>query len=75
VHARKNTKPKLEAEPAYESAHLVAHDLLARIGELLQDLPAPGDDAHPIHWTHVGDISHINTMLSVVIRFLTNAEG
>ena len=69
-----NKKPRLEAEPAYENAHLVARDLLERIGELLIDMPAPGDDEHPIHWGHVADISHANDLLSQVVRFLTNAD-
>jgi hypothetical protein len=66
----KNVKPKLNAEAAYENAHLVAQDLVARIGELLFDMPAPGNDAHPIHWGHVGDINHVNTMLLEVVTFL-----
>lgn len=67
-------KPNLKAEAAYENAHLVARDLLARIAELLQDLPAPGQDDHPIHWAHVGDLNHVNTRLSEVITFLTGNE-
>jgi hypothetical protein len=34
-----NAKPKINAEAAYENAHLVAQDLIMRIGELLFDLP------------------------------------
>lgn len=64
-------KPNLKAEAAYENAHLVAQDLVARIGELLFDLPAPGDDDHPIHWGHVGDVNEINSRLSHIIDFLT----
>ena len=64
-------KPNLKAEAAYENAHLVAQDLVARIGELLFDLPAPGDDDHPIHWGHVGDVNEINNRLSHIIDFLT----
>lgn len=70
----KNRKPNLKAEPAYENAHLVAQDQLQRISELLQDMPAPGQDYHPINWAHVGDITHVNTMLSEVITFLTGKE-
>jgi len=66
----KTTKPKLNAEAAYENAHLVARDLVDRIGELLMDMPAPGNDAHPIHWGHVGDINHVNTLLLEVVTFL-----
>jgi hypothetical protein len=36
----KNAKPKINAEAAYENAHLVAQDLIMRIGELHFDLPA-----------------------------------
>lgn len=46
----KNAKPKINAEATYENAHLVAQDLVTRIGELLFDLPAPGNDEHPINW-------------------------
>jgi hypothetical protein len=34
-----NAKPKINVEAAYENAHLVAQDLITRIGELLFDLP------------------------------------
>ena len=68
METRKN--PKLNAEAAYENAHLVAQDLVARIGELLFDMPAPGNDDHPIHWGHVGDINHVNTLLLEVVTFL-----
>lgn len=56
------------------NAHLVAQDLVTRIGELLFDLPAPGDDEHPIHWGHVGDLNEINHRLSAVIAFMTGTE-
>ncbi|MEZ6100272.1 MAG: hypothetical protein R3E01_14990 [Pirellulaceae bacterium] len=71
---RKNAKPKLNAEAAYENAHLVAQDLVQRINELLFDMPAPGDDEHPIHWGHVGDINEVNNRLSSVIAFLSGTE-
>ena len=64
-------KPNLKAEAAYENAHLVAQDLVTRVGELLFDLPAPGNDDHPIHWGHVGDVNEINNRLSHIIDFLT----
>jgi hypothetical protein len=70
----KNAKPKINAEAAYENAHLVAQDLVMRIGELLFDLPAPGNDQHPIHWGHVGDLNEINSRLSAVIAFMTGTE-
>ena len=70
MEPRKTPKPKLTAEAAYENAHLVAQDLLERIRELLIDLPAPGNDDHPIHWGHVGDISHVNALLAETMTFL-----
>ena len=63
-------KPRFEAEAAYENAHLVAQDLLQCIGELLQDQPAPGNDEVSIHWGHVGNITHVNDLLSQVVCFL-----
>jgi len=70
----KNAKPNINAEAAYENAHLVAQDLVTRIGELLFDLPAPGNDEHLINWGHVGDLSEINSRLSVVIAFMNRTE-
>lgn len=71
----RNEKPKLTAEAAYENAHLVAQDLLERIRELLFDMPAPGDDEHPIHWGHVGDLNEVNNRLSSVVAFLSGQGG
>jgi len=70
MEARKNPKPKLNAEAAYENAHLVAQDLVERIRELLFDMPAPGNDDHPIHWGHVGDINHVSAILLEAVTFL-----
>ncbi len=66
-------KPRLEAEPAYESAHMVATDLVGRISELLQDLPAPGGDVD-INWCHVGSLAEVNQRLASVVAFLEGAE-
>ncbi|MEZ6097155.1 MAG: hypothetical protein R3C03_23520 [Pirellulaceae bacterium] len=67
-------KPNLKAEAAYENAHLVAQDLVERIKELLTDMPAPGNDEHPIHWGHVGDITHVNAQLSDLVAFLDGSN-
>lgn len=74
MNARENQKPPLKAEAAYENAHLVAQDLVERIRELLFDLPAPGDDEHPINWGHVGSISEVNKRLAAVVAFLDGTE-
>jgi hypothetical protein len=63
----KPAKPKLTAEAAYENSHLVAQDLLERIREILQDLPAPGPQTN---WGHVGDLAHANDLLAQVISHL-----
>ena len=72
--ANRNKKPNLTAEAAYENAHLVAQDLVQRIGELLFDQPAPGNDEHPINWAHVGSLSEVNKRLSAVVAFLEGTE-
>lgn len=74
MEPRKTPKPKLTAEAAYENSHLFARDLLDRIADLLQDMPAPGDDDHPIHWGHIGDINHVNALLLQVAAFLDRSE-
>ena len=74
MNARQNDKPKMTAEAAYENAHLVAQDLVERIRELLFDLPAPGNDEHPINWAHVGSINEVNNRLSSVVAFLEGTE-
>ena len=74
MNVRQNRKPKLNAESAYENAHLVAQDLIQRIGELLFDLPAPGNEERPINWADVGSINEVNRRLSSVIAFLEGTE-
>jgi hypothetical protein len=64
----------LEATPAYESAHLVAQDLIARIRELLFKQPHPCDEQQPIGWRDVGRMAQINQRLSTVVEYLETAE-
>ena len=73
MNANANQKPKLTADAAYENAHLVAQDLVARIRELLFDMPAPGNEEHPVHWGHVGDVNEVNRRLSEAVAFLESA--
>jgi len=74
MNAREKKKPNLTAEAAYENAHLVAQDLVQCIGELLFDLPAPGNDEHPINWADVGTVNEVNSRLSSVVAFLEGTE-
>jgi len=62
---------KITADAAYENSHLVARDLLDRITDLLNDMPAPGNDEQRIHWGHVGDVNHVNALLLQVVQFLS----
>ena len=66
--------PRPSAEGAYISAHAEAGALLGRISERLGDLPAPGDEAHPIHWGHVGDLHEVLRRLTAVVAFLEGGE-
>ena len=63
------SKPRLEAEPAYENAHLVARDLLQRIEELLCDLPAPGGEI-TISWPLVAAMVEVNQHLASIVAML-----
>lgn len=74
MNASERNKPQLTAEAAYENAHLVAQDLVQRIGELLFDMPAPGNDEHPINWADVGSVNEVNNRLSSVVAFLEGTE-
>ena len=63
------TRQPLQAEPAYETSHLVTQDLLQRIRELLQDQPAPGGETD-ITWTHIGMMADVNQRLAAVVGIL-----
>lgn len=73
MRRRQNDKPELTADAAYENAHLVAQDLVDRIRELLQDLPAP-DDEHPINWGNVGSLTEVTSRLAAVVTFMEGNE-
>jgi len=66
--------PRPNDKATYENAHATARSLVERINELLFDMPAPGDEDHPIRWTHVGTINEVNRQLSEVIAFLDGTE-
>ena len=63
------TRPRIEAEPAYENLQLVARDLVARVGELLDDLPRP-DGKISISWSLVATMAEANHRLAEVVRLL-----
>lgn len=69
----KTKKSNIEAIAAYENGQLIARDLLQAIRELLDAMPHP-DGAEVIHWGHVGDLSHVNDLLSEIACFLTGTD-
>jgi hypothetical protein len=47
---------------------------IQQIGDLLEDLPAPGNDDHPIHQGHVDTLNEVNHRLGMVLSFLKGAD-
>jgi hypothetical protein len=65
--------PKRNAADAYIREHAHAVELLNHITTLLNDRPAP-DDVEPIHWGHVGDLGHVNELLTQIACFLMGVD-
>lgn len=61
---------KPTAEAAYVRDHVRATELVNAIYDRLQDLPAPGNDDHPIHWGYAGDLDHVNALLQQIVDLL-----
>lgn len=59
---------KVEASAAFENSVLVACDMLERIKDLLHSMPSP--DSGKIDWSHVGSVTHLNSQLNTLIRFV-----
>ena len=57
---------RLDPGPAYESANVVARDLLQAIGERLQHLPPPGQAT----WYDVAEMCDVAAELGAVLRML-----
>jgi hypothetical protein len=69
-----DSAPEPTGDEAYADARAEALDLIAQIGDLLQDLPAPGNDDHPIHQGHVDTLNEVNHRLGMVLSFLKRAD-
>lgn len=69
MNAKKNESPRLEAAAAYEAQHMTTSDYLARIKNLLGDMPLP----EAANWGHVGTLAMINADLARVATFLESA--
>lgn len=67
------TKATLNARDAYTNERMVSLQLIRRLGELVSALP--DDDTHPRHWGHVGDVAHVNELLSKAVEFLDRKDG
>jgi hypothetical protein len=65
-------RAKIERE--YTAEHAKAIALLERIGNLLQDLPAPGNADQPIHYGHIGDLARVNYLLKEIETFLDRSQ-
>jgi hypothetical protein len=65
---------KETAVEAYTREHAHAIELLEHINTLLHDRPAPDDHAEQIHWGHVGDLGHVNELLTQVACFLMGVD-
>ena len=61
------------AEAAYVLAHAHALGLIRTITELLNHLPAPGDDERPINWAVAGTSQGIAERLEEAAEFLISA--
>ena len=62
--------PEPDLETAYAEAHEEARNLLARIEELLCDMPAPGSEECLIDWSTVGSVNEVNRRLGEITAFL-----
>ncbi len=65
----KNHSLKKTAEEAYVRAHVRTIELVDAIYDRLQDMPAPAC-GHAIHWGHVGDLNHVNSLLQQIADLL-----
>ena len=54
-----NTKNQDRIEDAYCAAHVAALTLLEDLHQIVEDMPAPAEDAHSIDWGHVGSLKHL----------------
>ena len=59
-----------QAAAAYLSSHMTALDLLAAIGDRLDNMPAPEN----VNWSHAADAAEVNRRLRSVLAFLDGTE-
>ena len=61
-------------EDLYLTAHMECMSLAAKVQKLIQDMPAPGNDDHPIEWEHVGKAEEVENRLAGIVAFLEGKE-
>jgi len=66
---------KETAEDTYARDHNQAREVAAAIAAELWNLPAPGDDAHPITWGHVGELGSIRETLDATLDTIRRHTG
>jgi len=63
------------AEDTYARDHYQAREVVAAIAAELWNLPAPGDDSHPITWGHVGELGSIRETLDATLEKIQRHTG
>jgi hypothetical protein len=70
MNFRQNCNPRPIADAVYQNATLVAHEILDQIADLFSEVPATGNEEHPVHWSHFGSIEKDNFCLPAAVTFL-----
>ncbi|WP_230251629.1 hypothetical protein [Rhodopirellula halodulae] len=67
-------KNREKIEDAYAAAHIRALTLLEKLHETVEDLPATGNDEHPIDWGHVGSLNYLCEQLAELKKHFASDE-
>lgn len=64
---------KISAAQEYAVKHAEAVELLAKLQEMVQDLPSL--DGEIVHWGHVGNVGYVTEKLKEVESFLKSIDA
>lgn len=73
-HMNEPMKNREKIEDAYAAAHIRALTLLEKLHETVEDLPATGNDEHPIDWGHVGSLNYLCEQLAELKKHFASDE-